>query len=1231
MSSDRHQIVREKTVRAELAPGVNELSKNAALKVDVGLARARKSLREGFAGRAFSEAIRVGREVPLNGRLAAHLVRFALAARTDAAAITFLEAGVDDAEGEEHFAIRRRLSRLFRRTSRLAESREQLAIILAEHPGDRPARRMLDALLEREHRWEELDASLEKQTKEALAEGRRDRAARAAVARASLARKLGRPAQAALRWGQAAQLLEQIRAHRRAFEIRLRWLGALVEAESAQGVLDQALELSRVAAERVDAFARWKAAVREMGLVPESSHPHTPIHFAGRTPVSRRPTPVPAERARTLEMPAMELESLTSESTPEPTADPPQARTELAMPAVAAPPAVPEPSPPPKPSALELRRTEARLVAAGEWTELATFYRNQVDSVSDGPARLELLSRLAEVLESELGDPRGAAEAYGRMVMRSGDARALREQVRIYDAEGDAAALEEALDRAAKSAPDVGCRAESFGLRGERALAKGASSAARADFLAALRLEPRHLGAKIGLADAAAREGELRPLRALLEPVPAVSRKHSGRAELFRRLARLADQHLPELSRTAWNEVRGDLPDDDEAQARLAALAREGADDEGLEPLLRAALAREPRGPEARRVRLELVAILERLGRPDDALVELRQAIRFEPGHKEAWLLLADRREADGALDEAAWALEQAATAMDDQQERARTWERLAAFCRTALEDPERAEIYARRAENARALAEPPPPPVEVMIPSPPALELYAHPRTDELSLPGPPEPEPPPPHVAPEKPRKSGVRRAPRRASTRPQIPAGLTPTGPGLPEPLGEVTPTGPGSSEARFTEPTPTTGSGELVRIDYSELAEPTRVSPLEGSPEAVADSDEASEKTPLSAHPLDQDAFERIARGDALPEPAPEGDEVPAWDAPPAELERQKMVEDLVSVSPAAELSPVSSGLVVLSDLDRRAKRDELAEKLSADPSNPEGYRALEAFFESVPDAPRATLMREIADALEGHPVPGAPPERVYGASERAGLRHPSLRNEAGELLSLIGLAVLKGSGLKVVPGLTREEFRLDSGRGAKSLGEALVAAVKALCVRAPELLVSDFGPPLELVFQGAPKIAVSQVAIRKAFPEDQLRFFAGRALFSLEPELLVLQTLDASVIARGLHAVGAALGHKRGAGGRFRVLREAIPAKGRERAASLLGRHAREIDLGVLAEGARDSANRAGMLVAGGIGPALTALRTLKASRREVLELLRFAASERWLSLRGGGATPESPA
>ena len=59
-----------------------------------------------------------------------------------------------------------------------------------------------------------------------------------------------------------------------------------------------------------------------------------------------------------------------------------------------------------------------------------------------------------------------------------------------------------------------------------------------------------------------------------------------------------------------------------------------------------------------------------------------------------------------------------------------------------------------------------------------------------------------------------------------------------------------------------------------------------------------------------------------------------------------------------------------------------------------------------------------------------------------------------------------------------------------------------------------------------------------------------------------------------------------------------------------------------LELGPLTEGARHSANRAGLVVCGGVAPAVEALRAKKALTSEMIELIRFAASDAYLEMRG---------
>jgi hypothetical protein len=83
----------------------------------------------------------------------------------------------------------------------------------------------------------------------------------------------------------------------------------------------------------------------------------------------------------------------------------------------------------------------------------------------------------------------------------------------------------------------------------------------------------------------------------------------------------------------------------------------------------------------------------------------------------------------------------------------------------------------------------------------------------------------------------------------------------------------------------------------------------------------------------------------------------------------------------------------------------------------------------------------------------------------------------------------------------------------------------------------------------------------------------------------------------------------------------KMVRESMPQRGFERFKELLSTAASNLDLAALAEGARHSANRAGLVVCGGIGPAIAALRAKRALESELIEMVRFASSERYLGIR----------
>ncbi|WNZ63634.1 hypothetical protein QEG98_07925 [Myxococcus sp. MxC21-1] len=361
------------------------------------------------------------------------------------------------------------------------------------------------------------------------------------------------------------------------------------------------------------------------------------------------------------------------------------------------------------------RKVEAQLIARRAWAELAQLYLKRADRAKDASLRADALARLAEVMENELHDPAGAARMYREIVELTGDRAALRDQVRLLAARGDASLVRRALDEAIRRAPAGRARAGALLTRGERWLHMGELQKARADFEAAESSAPGLLPVLAGMlrcVSDAERPSIAERLRVALAAAP---RRALDRVEALRVLAQVAEESLSDwrLAQWAWSEVLTESPDSEQARVQLTTLTRKLGDTTVLSRLLRAQLTREARGPAARQARLELVATLDAQGDADAALEELRQAVRYEPGHKEAWLMLVERLLERDHLGEAAWALEHAATAMEDEAERERTWDRLARLWRDVMGNPERAQVYARRAEGirqARAEREVPPP-----------------------------------------------------------------------------------------------------------------------------------------------------------------------------------------------------------------------------------------------------------------------------------------------------------------------------------------------------------------------------------------------------------------------------------------------------------------------------------------------------------------------------------------
>lgn len=1351
-----------------LAVGTPPAGSDMDSKVEQHLRVAFGLLKEGQSPQAFGELVHASRTLPMTRRLSAALVTLSLHAGTEAVAITLLANAAKKVKGEARREVQRQLARVLRRSDQLPRAIETLEGLLAAFPRDLAARRILQVLLERTGRWESLATWLENEAREAVLIGQFARAARAARWRARVqAEQLRNMSRAAESYGQVANYLERMGDADGAFTVRLDGLRVLHASGATESVLTAAASVCMSAASRLGRETQARQVLEELGLIPAldeappeprpsepEPRPSEPVSepAAPETQAATPESEEPAAEARTEEHIAPPVEAAARPVSEEEPAEPPAEAVSPAVPlemylprlqavldaassgqaedALPAGSASKTDELPPAPLELwndpaALQRLEAQLIARKSWQELAQFYLTRAERAKDPSLRAEALTRLAELLEDELGDPAGAARIYREIVKLTGDRDALKEQLRLLAQRGDPSLVRRALDEAVHQAHTPKARAAAYLTRAERALEAGQAAQAKADFETAEALTPGMLLVLAGLVRCvgdAERPAMAQRLKAALTAAP---RRSPDRLEALRTLATTADDPLkdPKLAQWAWTEVAAEEPAENRARERLLELARSLGDKAALSQLLREQLSREPRGTAARQARMELVGTLENSGDAEGALNELRQAVRFEPGHKEAWLLLADRLIEHGQIGEAAWAMEHAATAMEDEAERQRAWVRLASFCYSVLKDPARGEVYSRRAENLRqALLEksaPPvpdaprgeaarreggtrtrvliPPPVNVNLtpagqPLPPELPPASEVTDPDLIVPAharktqevrvseifrdrkPFAEEEPTATEAPEggAPANEKAARpvaAPLKQNlgkkitieeldpareldsllggegeddhTSPSLSAWSLKRPPGLAatpqKASAPVQPPAPGGHKPPVEQPA---GQKKRTRTRTDEVPQAfvpdTPVPPSRSALPHLEDTSPGRRPTPKPSaaasspakaprgSPPQESAEAALAKvsprePDSPPsrnKPSVQNTSFLSWEAPPGKMD------------PVRRVARPRGGPSSQQGLPQEPPGAEPAvfKQVREHPLEAELYVEIAGFFHQRGDTQRAELMQEIADALDGREGPPPRlPRKPLSAENRSGLRHPMLRSPAGELLTCVGVALCRLFPVHGRAAGTQERLRPSLGPGAPAAIEAFEAARRLLGMEAPDVVLSeDNGPPFSLVFTSAPRLLVGKQAVRQVLPGPELRFYAGRALLCLSPDLLALRSLKKDQILRGMALLSSVLKDKNASGLEARVMRESLTSQQIEQAASLFGSATREFNVTALADAARDSSNRAGLVTCGAVGPALAALRMKRALEREIVELVRFAASERYFQLRTGG-------
>ena len=234
------------------------------------------------------------------------------------------------------------------------------------------------------------------------------------------------------------------------------------------------------------------------------------------------------------------------------------------------------------------------------------------------------------------------------------------------------------------------------------------------------------------------------------------------------------------------------------------------------------------------------------------------------------------------------------------------------------------------------------------------------------------------------------------------------------------------------------------------------------------------------------------------------------------------------------------------------------------------------------------------------------------------ADRQALRHPGFRGETVELLAVASKALLE-----LYPPVARARvaaLRLDVP-GSAQVAEALAVAVRALGLRAPEVMVSDEpGAPVSLEVGASPRLLVARQVLKQPIGDGVLRFFAARSMFMAAPELLVLRALKREQLLEGISILARIAEGKLG-GADERTVRSALTAEQWATVKELAPRMTGQLDVTQLWASSRHTVNRAGLVVSGGVAPAVVALKQKQAQAVEMGELIRFAASERYFELR----------
>lgn len=341
----------------------------------------------------------------------------------------------------------------------------------------------------------------------------------------------------------------------------------------------------------------------------------------------------------------------------------------------------------------------------GRHAEIVDLWEAELQGNVDKNQGLFLLEKVAGVCEEHLKDLPRAIEAYRRMLkLQRGYLPALRSLSRLYAVTERWDDLITVVEEEAQTVADQNVIVSLWFRHGEVLADKlGRVDDAIASFNRALQLMPTYLPALKALGGIFARAERWSDLVGMHRAEAEVARRAEHRAHLLYTAAELLETRIADVDGAigTYEEV---LAVDPAHHPALRALKRIAVT-RGDEGLLLATLERElavlTDARERGNLRCQLAALLERLGRVDDAVAALEDAVREAPGLLVAHEALVSVLSRHGRVAAEASARERLHHVLPDTDGRVANLRALADLALHRLDDPARAQAaFARLLET---------------------------------------------------------------------------------------------------------------------------------------------------------------------------------------------------------------------------------------------------------------------------------------------------------------------------------------------------------------------------------------------------------------------------------------------------------------------------------------------------------------------------------------------------